>query len=50
MTVPFSSDWNWSAYLFSMSRSQGYLLLRKAWAEIKDDIDKSGIDRQELLS
>ena len=32
------------------SRAQGYRLLKKAWAQIKDDIDESGIDRQELLS
>ena len=32
------------------SRSQGYRLLKKAWQQIKNDIDESGIDRQELLS
>ena len=30
--------------------AQGYRFLKKAWAQIKDDIDESGIDRQELLS
>ena len=35
---------------WGVSRSQGYRLLKKAWAQIKDDIDESGIDRQELLS
>ena len=25
-------------------------MLKKAWAQIKDDIDETGIDRQELLS
>ena len=30
--------------------SQGYRLLKKAWQQIKNDIDESGIDRQELLS
>ena len=35
---------------WGVSRSQGYRLLKKAWAQIKDDIDKSGIDRKELLS
>ena len=35
---------------WGISRSQGYRLLKKAWAQIKDDIDGSGIDRQELLS
>ena len=35
---------------WGVSRAQGYRLLKKAWAQIKDDIDESGIDRQELLS
>ena len=35
---------------WGVSRAQGYRLLWKAWAQIKDDIDESGIDRQELLS
>ena len=35
---------------WGVSRSQGYKLLKRAWAQIKDDIDESGIDRQELLS
>ena len=34
---------------WGISRSQGYRLLKKAWAQIKDDINRSGIDRQELL-
>ena len=29
---------------------QGYKLVKRAWTQIKDDIDESGIDRQELLS
>ena len=33
-----------------VSRSQSYKLLKRAWQQIKDDIDESGIDRQELLS
>ena len=32
------------------SRAQGYKLVKRAWAQIKDDINESGIDRQELLS
>ena len=35
---------------WGVSRAQGYRLLKKAWAQIKDDIDESGIDRQELLA
>ena len=33
-----------------VSRSQGYKLLKRAWQQIKNDIDESGINRQELLS
>ena len=35
---------------WGVSRAQGYRLLKKAWTQIKNDIDESGIDRQELLS
>ena len=35
---------------WGVSRSQGYWLLKKAWQQIKNDIDESGIDHQELLS
>ena len=35
---------------WGVSRAQGYRLLKKAWAQIKDDINESGLDRQELLS
>ena len=35
---------------WGVSRAQGYKLVKRAWAQIKDDIDESGIDRQELLS
>ena len=35
---------------WGVSRSQGYRLLKKAWQQIKNDIDATGIDRQELLS
>ena len=35
---------------WKVSRAQGYKLVKRAWAQIKDDIDESGIDRQELLS
>ena len=29
-----------------VSRAQGYKLVKRAWAQIKDDIDETGIDRQ----
>ena len=32
------------------ARAQGYRLLKKAWVQIKDDVDESGINRKELLS
>ena len=35
---------------WGVSRAQGYKLVKRAWAQIKDDIDETGIDRQELLS
>ena len=35
---------------WGVSRAKGYKLVRRAWAQIKDDIDETGIDRQELLS
>ena len=31
-------------------RAQVYKLVKQAWAQIKDDIDETGIDWQELLS
>ena len=31
-------------------RAQGYRLIKRAWHQIKLDIDESGVDRQELLS
>ena len=35
---------------WGVSRSQGYKLLKRAWQQIKNDIDESGIDRQEMLA
>ena len=35
---------------WGISRAQGYKLLKRAWTQIKDDVDKTGIDRLELLS
>ena len=37
-------------HTWGVSRAQGYKLLKRAWAQVKDDIDKTGTDRQELLS
>tara|TARA_B100001287_G_scaffold148221_1_gene124858 strand:+ start:350 stop:715 length:366 start_codon:yes stop_codon:yes gene_type:complete len=35
---------------WGVSRSQGYKLVKRAWQQIKLDINETGIDRQELLS
>ena len=35
---------------WGVSRAQGYKLVKRAWAQIKDDINETGIDRRELLS
>ena len=35
---------------WGVSRAQGYKLIKRAWQQIKLDIDESGIDRRELLS
>ena len=36
--------------VWSTPRSQGSRLMKKAWAQIQDDIDESGIYRKELPS
>ena len=33
-----------------VSMAQGYRLLKRAWTQIKADVDETGIDRQELLA
>ena len=35
---------------WGISRAQGYKLLKRAWTQIKDDVDETGIDRLELLA
>ena len=32
------------------SSARGYELLKRAWTQIKADVDETGIDRQELLA
>ena len=39
----------YARHTWGVSRAQGYKLVKRAWAQ-QDDINKSGIDRQELLS
>ena len=40
----------YARHMWGVSRSQGYKLIKRAWQQIKNDIDESGIDRQELLA
>jgi len=47
---PNTACLTYARHTWGVSRAQGYRLLKKAWAQIKDDIEESGIDRQELLS
>jgi len=35
---------------WGVSRAQGYRLLKRAWQQIAEDIDRVGIDRREMLS
>ena len=35
---------------WGISRARAYKLVQRAWGQIRDDVDKTGIDRQELLS
>ena len=47
---PNTACFTFARQTWGISRAQGYRLLKKAWQQIKNDIDESGIDRQELLS
>ena len=47
---PNTSCLTFARQTWGISRAQGYRLLKEAWQQIKNDIDESGIDRQELLS
>ena len=35
---------------WGISRARGYELMNRAWTQIKDDVDETGIDRLELLA
>ena len=47
---PNTACLTYARHTWGVSRAQGYRLLKKAWAQIKDDVEESGIDHQELLS
>lgn len=40
----------YARHAWGISRAQGYKLVKRAWGQIRDDVDQTGIDRQELLS
>ena len=56
MTVGVSGVWAtvWAtttgAAAIEISRARGYELMKRAWSQIKDDVDETGIDRLELLA
>ena len=35
---------------WGISRARGYEPMKRAWSQIKDDVDETGIDRLELLA
>ena len=35
---------------WGLSRAQGYRLLKKAWVQIHDDVEETGIERSEMLA
>ena len=47
---PNTSCLTFARQRWGVSRAQGYRLLKRAWTQIKADVDETGIDRQELLA
>ena len=47
---PTTSCLTFARQQWEVSRAQGYRLLKRAWTQIKADVDETGIDRQELLA
>ena len=45
---PNTAYLTFSIQQWGISRAQGYKLLKRAWSQIKDDVDETGIDRLEL--
>ena len=48
--TPNTECLSYAGQTWGVRRSQGYALLKRAWQQIKLDMDETGIDRQELLS
>ena len=38
-----------AAQQWGLSRRQSYRLLKRAWAEVREDVHASGVDRQEMV-
>ena len=38
-----------AARQWGLSRRQSYRLLKRAWAEVREDVNATGVDRQEML-
>ena len=38
-----------AAHQWGLSRRQSYRLLKQAWSEVREDLDATGVDRQEML-
>ena len=38
-----------AAQQWGLSRRQSYRLLKRAWAEVREDVHSSGVDRQEMV-
>jgi len=38
-----------AAQQWGLSRRQSYRLLKRAWSEVRDDVNATGVDRQEML-
>jgi hypothetical protein len=47
---PNTSCLTFARQQWGISRAQGFKLLKRAWTQIKDDVDETGIDRLELLA
>ena len=38
-----------AAQQWGLSRRQSYRLLKRAWSEVREDVNATGVDRQEML-
>ena len=38
-----------ASHQWGLSRRQSYRLLKRAWSEVREDVNATGVDRQEML-